>query len=52
MRETNLNWTRALVGTIIRIDMAFGNILGNEHESKLYINEIDIFPLAQTLLIQ
>ena len=51
MRETNLNWTRGLVGIIIRIDMAFGNVLGDEHESKLYINEIDIFPLAQTLLI-
>ena len=51
MRDTNLNWTRGLVGIIIRIDMAFGNVLGDEHESKLYINEIDIFPLAQTLLI-
>ena len=52
MRASNLNWARSLVGTIVRIDMAFGNVLGDEHESKLYINEIDIFPLAQTLLIK
>ena len=52
MRATNLNWARALVGTIIRIDMAFGKVMGDEDESKLYINEIDVFPLASTLLIK
>ena len=52
MRASNFNWARALVGTIVRIDMAFGNVMGDEKESKLYINEIDVFPLAATLLIK
>ena len=52
IRDTNVNWSRALMGYVLRVDVAFGNVLGNdeEDEKELYINEIDIFPIAQTLL--
>jgi hypothetical protein len=51
MREMKKNWTRAITGLIFRIDMAYGRVQPTDQKDSLFVNEIDIFPLAQTLLM-